>query len=75
MLQIKITDNGIRNLPETKETLVSKFSNSNNQFEANIITKDLSLYVTKKTIEDHKGIFSIYEKDGLTVFEIQLPIK
>lgn len=75
MFQIKIMDYGIRNFPETTETLVSKFSKSNNRFEANIISKDLSLYVTKKTIEDHKGIFSIYEKDGLTVFEIQLPIK
>jgi len=74
MLKIKITDKGIRNLPETTETLVSKFSNTNNQIEANIISKDLALYTTKKIIEAHKGSFSITQNaKGETIFLISLP--
>lgn len=85
-LNITIEDNSIRNLPQTTKDLLSKFSDSENQFEADILSNDLSLYISKKIIEKQRGKFLIkqIEQKGLenqnssntqtTKFTIILPI-
>ncbi len=77
---IRITDTGVRNFPNVHKKLVEKFSHSSNQNEANIMSKDLALYIAKKTIEAHKGLFSINqiresENKFLTEFSLLLPLK
>lgn len=72
---IKVTDTGIRNLPTTTKRLVSKFSQSKNQIEADIISKDLSLYIAKRTIESHGGKFTVRSYNSVTEFKIELAMK
>jgi len=62
-LKIKIEDTGVRNVPITPKKLILKFSEVGNQTEANIVSKDLALYVAKKTVEAHDGHFTVIQKE------------
>ena len=69
-----IEDKGVRNIPHVSESLLSKFSESKNQKEADIIGRGLGLYVAKKIIELHSGSLSVEGGDKTTIFNVRLPI-
>jgi len=62
--EINISDNGIRNLPNISDRLRRKFTDSGNEFEANMLGNSLGLYSAKQTFIAHSGNLSIKKKDN-----------
>ena len=73
IVEVSIVDSGIRKFPHVQESLLSKFSEQYNQDEADIVGRGLGLYIAKKIIEAHNGSFTIYIREGKTVFTLTLP--
>ncbi len=73
---IKISDQGVRLLPELSPKLLQKFSQTNNKFEANLMGRGLGVYVAKKIIEAQCGTLNIgYKEDtGEWTFCIKLSL-
>lgn len=74
---LKISDCVRRTLPKTPDILLSKFSDKEDYFEADIISNCLGLYVSRQIINAHKGILSLYPKADFSgcVFDIKIPIR
>lgn len=63
-IMLKITDVGVRSLPNVSQELVKKFSPEGNQQQANLMGNGLGLYMAKRIIEAQSGEMHInYDKD------------
>lgn len=71
---IKITDNGIRNLPTISPRLLRKLTQSGNVGEANIIGNGIGIYAAKLLIEANNGRLWIESTSGTTYFNVEFPI-
>jgi len=74
MVSIKVIDEGEEIKEEDKERIFEKFSRIDNPLTRTVQGSGLGLYITKTLVETMKGKISVESKNGITTFEVLMPI-
>ena len=74
MVSIKVIDEGEEIKEEDKEKIFEKFSRLDSPLTRAVQGSGLGLYITKTLVETMNGRISVESKNGITTFEVLMPI-
>ena len=74
MVSVKVIDEGEEIKEEDKEKIFEKFSRLDNPLTRSVQGSGLGLYITKTLVETMNGKISAESKNGITIFEVLMPI-
>lgn len=73
-VSVKVKNKGIEIKDEDKDKIFEKFSRIDNPLTRTVQGSGLGLYITKTLVETMNGKISVESKDGITTFEVLMPI-
>jgi signal transduction histidine kinase len=74
-ISVKIIDEGIGISPEDMDKIFTKFSRIDNPLTRKVQGSGLGLYITKVLVEKMNGQIRVESKDGMTTFEVLIPVE
>lgn len=73
-ISIKVINKGIEIKEEDKNRIFEKFSRIDNPLTREVQGSGLGLFITKTLVETMKGTINVESSNGITVFEVLMPI-